>query len=46
MRHVWREMQIDTFRERRIRKKRAWHESATQGTEKIGTRETTVFYAW
>lgn len=36
-------MQINTFKGRWIRKKRAWHESTTQGTEKIGTREKTVF---
>lgn len=35
-------MQINTFKERWIRKG-AWHRSATQGTRKIGTRETTVF---
>ena len=43
MRHVWREMQINTFKERRIGKKRAWHKRATQGTKWTGTRETTVF---
>ena len=36
-------MQINTFKGRWIKKKRAWHWGATQGTKKVGTREKTVF---
>lgn len=43
MSSVLRVMQINTFKERWIKNERAWHESTTQGTQKIGMRETTVF---
>lgn len=39
-----REMQINTLKERWVRKKKAWHRSTTQGTKKKGRRETSVCF--
>lgn len=43
LRPMFREMQINTFKEKLIRKKRAWQGCTNLGTKKIGMREPVVF---